>query len=39
VQIPHAGIVPDIVATTSEAAIKAGKDEQLDAAMRVLNAM
>lgn len=37
-QIPHDGLVPDVVATTSEALFDAGKDPQLDTAVRILNA-
>ncbi len=37
VQIPLSGITPDIVATTSDEAIKAGQDPQLDAAIRYLD--
>lgn len=36
-QIPHEGIAPDIMATTSDEMIKAGKDPQMDAAVRFLN--
>lgn len=36
-QIPHTGILPDITATTSEDAITAGKDPQMDAALSILN--
>ena len=35
-QIPHTGLIPDIVATTSDELIKAGKDVQMDAAVRYL---
>lgn len=35
-QIPITGIVPDIVASTTEAAIKAGKDPQMEKAVEVL---
>ena len=35
-QIPHTGLVPDIEATTSDELIKAGKDPQMDAAVRYL---
>ncbi len=38
-QIPHDGITPDVVATTTDAAITAGKDEQMDKAVQVLNQM
>ena len=34
--IPHTGIVPDIMATTTEAAIAAHKDEQMDRAVQFL---
>jgi carboxyl-terminal processing protease len=37
IQIPHDGLVPDIMATTSDELIKAGKDPQMDAAVRYLN--
>jgi carboxyl-terminal processing protease len=36
-QIPHTGLVPDVMATTSDAAIIAGKDPQMEAALKVLN--
>ena len=36
-QIPHGGIIPDVMATTSEVAIKAGKDEQMEVAVKILN--
>jgi carboxyl-terminal processing protease len=36
-QIPHEGIIPDVMATTSDAAITAGKDPQMDAAIKVLS--
>ena len=35
-QIPHTGLIPDIVATTSDELIKAGKDVQMDAAVHYL---
>jgi carboxyl-terminal processing protease len=35
-QIPLTGIIPDIVATTSDEAIKAGQDPQMEAAIRYL---
>lgn len=35
-QIPHDGLVPDIMATTTDAAIKAGKDPQMEKAVQVL---
>jgi carboxyl-terminal processing protease len=38
-QIPRVGIVPDVIATTTDAAIQSGKDPQLDKAVEVLNAM
>ena len=37
VQIPHDGLVPDVVATTSDEAIKAGKDPQMERAVEILN--
>jgi carboxyl-terminal processing protease len=37
IQIPPEGIKPDIMATTSDELIKAGKDPQMDAAVRFLN--
>ncbi len=36
-QIPHTGILPDVTATTSDAAITAGQDSQMQAAIKVLN--
>ena len=36
-QIPHTGIIPDVMATTSDEAIEVGKDPQMDAAVKVLN--
>lgn len=36
-QIPHDGLVPDVMATTSEELIKAKKDVQLDKAVEVVN--
>ena len=36
-QIPHTGILPDVTATTSDAAVAAGQDPQMDAAVKVLN--
>jgi carboxyl-terminal processing protease len=36
-QIPHDGLIPDVLATTSEAMIKAGKDVQMDKAVEILN--
>lgn len=36
-QIPPGGIVPDILATTSDELFKAGKDPQMDAAVKYLN--
>ncbi|HVM73430.1 MAG TPA: S41 family peptidase [Candidatus Paceibacterota bacterium] len=36
-QIPHTGIIPDVMATTSDAAIAAGDDPQMQAAIKVLN--
>jgi carboxyl-terminal processing protease len=38
-QIPHDGLIPDVVSTTSEALIKAKKDVQMEKAVQVLNAM
>jgi carboxyl-terminal processing protease len=38
-QIPTTGIIPDIVASTTEAAVKAGKDPQMDKAVQVLEGM
>jgi carboxyl-terminal processing protease len=35
--IPHTGIVPDIMATTTAEAIAAHKDEQMDRAVQFLN--
>jgi carboxyl-terminal processing protease len=37
-QIPITGIIPDVVASTTEAAVKAGKDPQMDKAVEILNA-
>lgn len=37
VQIPLTGLIPDIEATTSDEAIKAGKDPQLEAAIKYLD--
>lgn len=39
IQIPHDGLVPDVVATTTDAAIKAGQDLQMDTAVQILKAM
>ncbi len=36
-QIPHTGLVPDVMATTSDAAIEAGQDTQMQAAVKVLD--
>jgi carboxyl-terminal processing protease len=36
-QIPHTGLVPDIMATTSDAAIEAGQDPQMQAAIKFLS--
>lgn len=36
-QIPHDGLIPDVMATTSEELIKAGKDVQMDKAADILN--
>lgn len=36
-QIPHEGIAPDVMATTSDELVKAGKDPQMDAAVKYLN--
>jgi len=36
-QIPHTGLIPDVMATTSDAAIEAGQDPQMQAAIKVLN--
>jgi carboxyl-terminal processing protease len=36
-QIPITGITPDVVASTTEAAVKAGKDPQLDKAVEVVS--
>jgi len=35
-QIPHDGLVPDVMATTSDEAIKTGKDEQMEKALELL---
>ena len=35
-QIPHDGIKPDVMATTSEEMIKAGRDPQMEAAVKLL---
>ena len=37
-QIPHDGLVPDIMSTTTDEAIKAGKDTQLEKAVQVVKA-
>ncbi|MBI5003705.1 S41 family peptidase [Candidatus Kaiserbacteria bacterium] len=39
IQIPHDGIVPDIMSTTTEEFIKAKKDVQMEKAVEVLNKM
>ncbi|MDB5188315.1 MAG: ctpA [Candidatus Kaiserbacteria bacterium] len=39
IQIPHDGLIPDVVSTTSETLIKAKKDVQMEKAVQVLNAM
>lgn len=39
VQIPHDGLVPDVMATTSDEAIKAGEDPQMDKAVEILNTL
>ncbi len=36
-QIPLSGLTPDVMATTSDEAIKAGEDPQMDAAVKFLN--
>ena len=36
-QIPHTGLSPDVMATTSDAAIIAGQDPQMQAALKILN--
>jgi carboxyl-terminal processing protease len=36
-QIPHEGITPDIMATTSDELVQQGKDPQMDAAIKYLN--
>ncbi|HVU75836.1 MAG TPA: S41 family peptidase [Candidatus Paceibacterota bacterium] len=38
-QIPITGITPDVVATTTEAAIKAGKDPQMEKAVEIIDQM
>jgi carboxyl-terminal processing protease len=38
-QIPHEGIEPDIVATTSDELYNAGKDPQMEAAVKYLNSL
>lgn len=38
-QIPHDGLVPDVMATTSEELIKAKKDVQMERAVEVVNKM
>ena len=35
-QIPLTGLIPDVMATTSDEAIKAGEDPQMDAAVKLL---
>ncbi|MEK7093397.1 MAG: S41 family peptidase [Patescibacteria group bacterium] len=37
-QIPLTGLIPDVMATTSDEAIKADKDPQMDKALEILNA-
>jgi len=37
IQIPLTGLIPDVNATTTDAAVAAGKDPQLDAAIQVLD--
>jgi len=37
IQIPHEGLTPDIMATTTDEAIKAGTDEQMNRAVEILN--
>lgn len=37
-QIPHTGLIPDVMATTSDATLTAGQDPQMDAAIKILNA-
>lgn len=39
IQIPRTGLIPDIVSTTTDEAIKAGQDPQLEKAAQVLNSM
>ena len=36
-QIPHDGIIPDVMATTSDEVVKNGKDTQMEKALEVLN--
>lgn len=36
-QIPHDGLTPDVVSTTTDALIQAGKDVQLEKAAQILN--
>jgi len=38
IQIPHDGLVPDVMSTTSEALIKAAKDVQMEKAVEILSA-
>lgn len=38
-QIPHEGLTPDVTATTTDEAIKAGKDEQMERAVEILNTL
>lgn len=38
IQIPLSGLIPDVMSTTSEAAVTAGKDPQMDEAVKILNA-
>jgi len=38
-QIPHDGLIPDVMSTTSEALIKAHKDVQMEKAVSILNGM
>ena len=37
-QIPLTGLIPDVMATTSDEAIKADKDPQMDKALEILKA-
>jgi carboxyl-terminal processing protease len=38
-QIPRTGIIPDVIATTTDAAVQTGQDPQLEKAVQVLNSM